>query len=107
MIQATITGLEFPMRRVSSIEELELLPNADEIAAVVIEPMIQGAAGMKIWPAGTLTRLRVWCDAGGTFLIADEVMTGFGRTGKMFGCEHEEVHPDVYVLAKGLTSRKS
>jgi len=103
MFGATITGLEFPMRRVSSVEELELLPNADEIAAVVIEPIIQGAAGMKIWPAGTLTRLRMWCDAAGTFLIADEVMTGFGRTGKMFGCEHEEIHPDIYVLAKGLT----
>jgi len=103
MFGATITGLEFPMRRVSSVEELELLSNADEIAAVVIEPIIQGAAGMKIWPAGTLARLRMWCDAAGTFLIADEVMTGFGRTGKMFGCEHEEIHPDIYVFAKGLT----
>jgi adenosylmethionine-8-amino-7-oxononanoate aminotransferase len=104
MFGATITGLEFPVRRVGSVEELETLPNPDEIAAVVIEPIIQGAAGMKIWPAGTLRRLRRWCDSARTLLVADEVMTGFGRTGKMFACEHEEIHPDIYVLAKGLTA---
>ncbi len=58
---------------------------------------------MKVWPVGTLRRLREWCDEVGTLLIADEVMTGFGRTGKMFACEHEEVQPDLYVFAKGLT----
>ncbi len=93
----------FPVRRIGSVAELAEISNADEIAAVVIEPIIQGAAGMKIWPAGTLKRLREWCDSVGTLLIADEVMTGFGRTGRMFACEHEETHPDVYVFAKGLT----
>jgi adenosylmethionine-8-amino-7-oxononanoate aminotransferase len=58
---------------------------------------------MRIWPAGTLRRIREWCDSVGTLLIADEVMTGFGRTGKMFACEHEEIDPDIYVFAKGLT----
>ena len=103
MFGATITGLEFPMRRVGSVDELMTLPNRDEIAAVVIEPIIQGAAGMKIWPSGTLRALRGWCDSAGTLLIADEVMTGFGRTGRMFACEHEEIHPDIYVFGKALT----
>ncbi len=103
MFGATIAGLEFPGYRVGSIEELETIVDPDEIAAVAIEPIIQGAAGMKIWRAGTLKRLRAWCDAVGTLLIADEVMTGFGRTGKMFACEHEQTHPDIYIFAKGLT----
>ena len=103
MFGAAITGLQFPVQRVGNIEELEAIADRDEIAAVVIEPIIQGAAGMKIWPPGTLQRARDWCDSAGTLLIADEVMTGFGRTGKMFGCEHEGIHPDIYVFAKGLT----
>jgi adenosylmethionine-8-amino-7-oxononanoate aminotransferase len=77
--------------------------DSDEVAAVVIEPIIQGAAGMQVWPGGTLRRLREWCDEVGALLIADEVMTGFGRTGRMFACEHEDVQPDLYVFAKGLT----
>ena len=75
----------------------------EEVAGVVIEPMIQGAAGMRIWPRGLLSYIRVWCDAHGPLLILDEVMTGFGRTGKMFACEHEGVVPDFIALAKGLT----
>ena len=58
---------------------------------------------MRVWPGGTLRRLREWCDEVGTLLIADEVMTGFGRTGRMFACEHEDVQPDLYIFAKGLT----
>ena len=75
----------------------------EEVAGVVIEPMIQGAAGMRVWPRGLLSYIRVWCDAHGPMLILDEVMTGFGRTGKMFACEHEGVVPDFIALAKGLT----
>jgi adenosylmethionine-8-amino-7-oxononanoate aminotransferase len=93
----------FPVQQLSTINELDRVGNADEVAAVVIEPIIQGAAGMKIWPKGILHAVRNWCDKTGALLIADEVMTGFGRTGKMFGCEHESVQPDVYVFAKGLT----
>ncbi|MEO6872723.1 MAG: adenosylmethionine--8-amino-7-oxononanoate transaminase [Chthoniobacterales bacterium] len=96
-------GWSAPVRVVESVEELRALPDAGEIAGVVIEPIIQGAAGMKIWPEGTLRGVRNWCDEVGALLIADEVLTGFGRTGKMFACEHEAVQPDIYVFAKGLT----
>jgi len=104
MFGGEIDGFHFTTRRVASVEELSQIPDSDEIAAVVIEPIIQGAAGMKIWPAGTLQRLREWCDEVGTLLIADEVMTGFGRTGKMFACQHEDIQPDLYIFAKGLTA---
>jgi adenosylmethionine-8-amino-7-oxononanoate aminotransferase len=70
---------------------------------VVIEPLIQGAAGMRLWPQGMLKALDAWCQAQDIFLILDEVMTGFGRTGKMFASEHESVVPDFLCLAKGLT----
>jgi adenosylmethionine-8-amino-7-oxononanoate aminotransferase len=93
----------FPVERVSSMEELEQLPSSENIAAVVIEPLIQGAAGMKLWPRGMLAKLRLWCDEHGALLICDEVMTGFGRTGTMFACEQESVTPDFLALAKGLT----
>lgn len=92
-----------PVRPLSSVAELTRLTDGESVAAVVIEPVIQGAAGMKLWPAGTLRALRDWCDRSGALLIADEVMTGFGRTGKMFACEHEATQPDIYVFAKGLT----
>jgi len=94
--------LGLPVQFVRSIEELRGIA-ADDCTAIVIEPLIQGAAGMKTWPPGMLRELRAWCDARGVFLIADEVMTGFGRTGKMFACEHEDVAPDFVALAKGLT----
>ena len=92
--------------RVTDIEQLFTLPaaRAARVAAAVIEPLIQGAAGMRLWPAETLRRLREWCDAQGVLLIADEVMTGFGRTGTMFACEQENVTPDFLCLAKGLTA---
>jgi adenosylmethionine---8-amino-7-oxononanoate aminotransferase len=71
--------------------------------AVVIEPVIQGAGGMILHPAGTLRRVREVCDRHGVMLIADEVLTGFGRTGTMFACEREAVTPDFLCLSKGLT----
>ena len=74
-----------------------------KVAALVIEPLVQGAAGIRLWPPGMLRELRQWCDDTGVLLIFDEVMTGFGRTGKMFACEHEDVIPDLMALAKGLT----
>jgi len=77
--------------------------HSGEIAACVVEPMIQGAAGMRTQPPGFLTHLRKLCDAHGAFLICDEVATGFGRTGKMFAVEHEGVAPDFLCLAKGIT----
>jgi len=71
--------------------------------ALVIEPLIQGAAGMRLWPEGMLHELRNWCDENDVFLMLDEVMTGFGRTGTLFACEQESVVPDFCCLAKGLT----
>ena len=98
-------GWEFPCSQVGSVEALEAVSPAEAkgVAAVVIEPLIQGAAGMRLWPAGTLAALRDWCDRQGTLLIADEVLTGFGRTGSMFACEQEGVSPDMMVLGKALT----
>ena len=93
---------QFPAEHVASLEELAGL-DSSTLAAVVIEPLIQGAAGMRLWPRGMLAELRRWCDAHGVLLILDEVMTGFGRTGTMFACEHEAVVPDFIALAKGLT----
>lgn len=95
----------FPTREVRSVAELEALSaeEAGQIAAVVIEPMVQGAAGIKLWPPGTLSVVRNWCDRSSALLIADEVLTGFGRTGKMFACQNESVIPDIMVLAKGLS----
>ncbi len=73
------------------------------IAALIIEPIVQGAAGMIVWTKGILKRLGELCARYDIFLIADEVATGFGRTGKMFACDHEGVTPDFLCLAKGLT----
>lgn len=92
----------YPVRRLAGIGDLEAL-NSDKLAAVVIEPLIQGAAGMRLWPKGLLRELAEWCRAQDVFLILDEVMTGFGRTGTMFACQQEGVVPDFIALAKGLT----
>jgi adenosylmethionine-8-amino-7-oxononanoate transaminase len=73
------------------------------VAACVAEPMIQGAAGMRLMPPGFLSGLRQLCDEHDILLICDEVATGFGRTGKMFAVEHEGVEPDFLCLAKGIT----
>jgi len=80
-----------------------LAEHGNEIAAVVVEPLVQGAAGMIVHPEGYLRGVRELCDAHGVFLIADEVAVGFGRTGTMFACEHEDVAPDFLCLAKGMT----
>src|SRR5438876_5859166 len=105
MFQIGPSHWNFPSIQVLSVKALEAISSAAvaKIAAVVIEPLIQGAAGMRLWPAGTLRAVREWCDRTDTLLIADEVMTGFGRTGRMFAIEHEEVVPDIVVLAKGLS----
>jgi adenosylmethionine---8-amino-7-oxononanoate aminotransferase len=74
-----------------------------QVAAVIMEPLVQGAAGMLVHPTGYLRAVRELCDHYGALLVVDEVATGFGRTGRMFACEHEGVAPDVMCLAKGLT----
>jgi adenosylmethionine-8-amino-7-oxononanoate aminotransferase len=74
-----------------------------EVAAVIVEPLVQGAAGILVHPEGYLRDVRALCDEYGALLICDEVATGFGRTGRMFACEHEDVSPDFMCVAKGIT----
>lgn len=96
-------GMHFPVERIGSLDELAAVANPGTVAAVIIEPLVQGAAGIRLWPEGMLRELSVWCDVRGILLILDEVMTGFGRTGTMFACEQERVFPDFLCLAKGIT----
>jgi adenosylmethionine-8-amino-7-oxononanoate aminotransferase len=102
LFQATFKPLLFDVVRVKDMAGLRSVVDRT-LAAVVIEPMVQGAGGMKLWPRGLLKELRAFCSQNRVLLIADEVMTGFGRTGKMFACEHEGVVPDLMAVAKGLT----
>ncbi|UCF48444.1 MAG: adenosylmethionine--8-amino-7-oxononanoate transaminase [Myxococcales bacterium] len=77
--------------------------DADRIAGVIVEPLVQGAAGMRMYPAELLTALREETERAGTLLIADEVFTGFGRTGPMWACDHAGITPDLLCTAKGLS----
>lgn len=99
-------GLEEKTCGIHCLESLEriLADHGHEVAGVVIEPLLQAAAGMLRLPDGWLARVRELCDRHDTLLIADEVATGFGRTGKMFACEHEGVTPDLLAIAKGMTA---
>jgi adenosylmethionine-8-amino-7-oxononanoate aminotransferase len=83
--------------------ETLLRANAGRVAAIVVEPVVQGAAGIVVHPPGYLAGLRRLADEHGTLLVADEVAVGFGRTGRLFACEHEGVTPDFLCLAKGIT----
>ncbi len=91
------------MNCIDALEEL-MVQNAGSVAGVVIEPLLQGAGGMIVQPAGFLTRVRELCDRHDILMITDEVATGFGRTGAMFACQHEDVTPDIMAISKGIAA---
>ena len=98
-------GKAYPSCTIACIKKFEdiLKKHHKEIAGCIIEPIVQGAAGMIVAPHGFLKKVRGLCTRYNILLIADDVATGFGRTGKLFACEHENVMPDFLCLAKGIT----
>ncbi|MFZ1803244.1 MAG: adenosylmethionine--8-amino-7-oxononanoate transaminase [Nitrospira sp.] len=97
--------LAYPSCKIACIDPIEqiLKRRHRELAGFIIEPLMQAAAGMIPQPAGYLKRVRALCTKYNVLLIADEVATGFGRTGTMFACEHERITPDLMAISKGLT----
>jgi len=98
-------GKKYPDYAFECVDRMEKMFRRERgrIAAFVAEPIVQGAAGMIMWPKGILKRMREICRENDVLFIADEVATGFGRTGKMFACEHENISPDFMCVAKGIT----
>jgi len=91
------------MRCLDALESL-MVQHGATCAGLVIEPLLQGAGGMIVQPPGFLRRVRELCDRYGLLMITDEVATGFGRTGRMFACQHEAVVPDIMALSKGIAA---
>ncbi len=102
---AAFGALRIPVLRVADGAQLAriLEERGNEVAAMIVEPLIQGAGGMLIYPAEQLQEFHRLCALHDALFIADEVFTGFGRTGRMFACEHAGIVPDLMCLAKGLT----
>lgn len=98
-------GKTYPSCGLECLNRLEdvLRREHGRTAAFIMEPLVQGAAGMITFPKGYIAGARGLCSRYGVLCIADEVATGFGRTGRMFACEHERVRPDIMCLAKGIT----
>jgi adenosylmethionine---8-amino-7-oxononanoate aminotransferase len=98
-------GMEFPGCGIFCLDKMEEILNghSGDICAVIVEPLVQAAGGMIVSPPGYLRGVRELCTRYNVLLIADEVATGFGRTGRMFACEHEAVVPDILCLSKGIT----
>ncbi|MGC3976171.1 MAG: adenosylmethionine--8-amino-7-oxononanoate transaminase [Nitrospira sp.] len=98
-------GRTYPSCDIACIDPLERLLKTRhrKLAGVIVEPLVQAAAGMMVAPPGYLARVRELCTKYNVLLIVDEVATGFGRTGKMFACQHEGVTPDLMAISKGMT----
>jgi len=98
-------GKSYPSCQMACLDEVERLigQHADELAAVIMEPLVQGAAGMLVYPPGYTRAVWEIAKRNNVLFIADEVATGFGRTGKMFACQHEGVTPDFMALGKGIS----
>jgi adenosylmethionine-8-amino-7-oxononanoate aminotransferase len=102
VLHAPVDDVDGFEKAVHAIEKI-LETKSDEIAAVIVEPLIQGAAGMRMWPAALLRRIREATSKADTFLIADEVFTGYGRTGTMWACDQAQVSPDLLCTAKSFS----
>jgi adenosylmethionine-8-amino-7-oxononanoate aminotransferase len=100
-----VTRLPFPHegQEQATLDALEAACRAEPLAALVVEPLIAGAGGMLMYKPSVLAAMREICTRYGTLLIADEVMTGWGRTGTLFACEQARISPDILCLAKGIT----
>jgi len=98
-------GRTYPSCKIACADEAAkvLQAHSSEIAALILEPMVQGAGGLIVFPRGYLKKIASLCRKAGVLLIADEVATGFGRTGRMFACEHEGIQPDILCTSKGIT----
>jgi adenosylmethionine---8-amino-7-oxononanoate aminotransferase len=106
VFNASFVPIMFHVEHFRDLDHLSRLLNdgKNDVAAVLIEPMLQGAGGMRMWTPDFVRGVRGLCTDNGALLIADEVLTGFGRTGKMFACEHAQITPDILCLSKGLTA---
>ena len=100
-----VTRLPFPYegREQATLDALEAACKTEPLAALIVEPLILGAGGMLMYKPSVLVSMREICDRHGVLLIADEVMTGWGRTGTLFACEQAGIVPDILCLAKGIT----
>jgi adenosylmethionine---8-amino-7-oxononanoate aminotransferase len=97
-----VFGADFHDGHVAELRQL-LIAHGDTIAAVILEPIVQGAGGMRFYAPGYLRAVRALCDEHDVLLIADEIATGFGRSGRLFGCEHADVTPDIMCVGKAMS----